>query len=372
MIIAGEASGDLHGAALIKKLRAKEPGIQCEGIGGSEMIAEGFNAHFHIRDMAFLGFVEVLKHLPFIRRVQKELLNQIISKDIKTIVFIDYPGFNLNFAKKVKKLGLKVIYYISPQIWAWGKNRIKKIQKLVDQMIVVFPFEKDFYEKYNVNVEFVGHPLVERISDYDFVNKDKLYEDYKLDSTKDILLLMPGSRKQEISRIFPQCLKAANMLCEKFNLQTVVACPENIDINEFEKHSTLGKYSIIQSRSYDLMKHAKFGIIKSGTSTLEAGLFNLPFVVVYSTSKVTYAIGKFLIKIKNIAMANIILGKTVVKEFIQNDVNAENLFKGISEVLRDEKKYNTLKTALSEIHKKLGTKSASENAAGIILKFING
>ena len=371
MIIAGEASGDLHGAALIKKLREKDPEIICEGIGGTNMIAEGFDALFHIKDMAFLGFAEVIRHLPFIKHVQNDLLKLIKKNNITTIVLIDYPGFNLNFAKKVKKLGLKIVYYISPQIWAWGKNRVKKIQKLIDEMIVVFPFEKEFYESYGVNVEFVGHPLVERINSYNFMGKDELYGSYNLIESKDILLVMPGSRKQEISRIFPECLKAANMLCEKFNLQTVVACPENIDRNEFEKYSDLGKFILINNKSYDLMKYAKFGIIKSGTSTLEAGLFNLPFVVVYSTSKITYTIGRLLIKIKNIAMANIILGRTVVKEFIQGEVTAGNLYKNISEILDDEKKYKKIKSELLQIKEKLGTKQASENASELILKLLN-
>ena len=371
MIIAGEASGDLHGAALIKKLREKDPELFCEGIGGNNMIAEGFNALYHIKDMAFLGFSEVVKHLPFIKQVQKELLQQIKKNNIKTLVLIDYPGFNLNFAKKVKKLGLKIIYYISPQIWAWGKNRIKKIKKLIDEMIVVFPFEKDFYEGYGVKVEFVGHPIVERIDNYKFMEKDKLYADYNLDKTKDILLLLPGSRKQEISRIFPECLKAANMLCNKFNMQTVVACPGNIDESEFDTYSDLGNFVLINNKSYDLMKYAKFGIIKSGTSTLESGLFNLPFVVVYTTSRITYMIGRLLVKIKHIAMANIILGRTVVKEFIQDEVNADNLYKNISEIIENNDKYEKIKSDLSEISEILGKKNASENAAGIILSMLN-
>ncbi len=371
MIIAGEVSGDMHGASLIKKLKEKQPDIICQGIGGSKMSAEGFEAFFDIKDMAFLGFAEVIKHLPFIRRVQKFLLKKIAENNIKTIVLIDYPGFNLNFAKRAKKIGLKIIYYISPQIWAWGQKRIKKIEKIVDEMIVVFPFEKDFYQKYGVKVEFVGHPLVERINEYKFLTKEEMFNAYGLNPEKEILLIMPGSRKQEIRRIFPECIKAAQMISDRFNMQTIVACPENIDENEFKKYSSNDKYVLIKNRSYDLMKYSKFGIIKSGTSTLEAGLFSLPFVVVYSTSALTYYIGKLLIKIKNIAMANIILGKTVVKEFIQSNVKAELLFENISEILESEKKYNGIKNALSEIQEILGNKRASENAANIILRFIN-
>lgn len=372
MIIAGEASGDLHGAPLIKKLKEYDSKVTCFGIGGDKMISEGLNAEYHVKDMAFLGFVEVIKHLPYIKKVQKRLIEIIKEKGIKNVVLIDYPGFNLNFAKKIKKLGVNIIYYISPQIWAWGQKRIKKIQKLVDEMIVVFPFEKEFYESHGVNVEFVGHPLIQNVDSYPYMDREKLFESFGLDKDKEILLLLPGSRKQEIEKIFPETIKAAEELSKNFNMQTVVACPENIDKTIFGSVSKASNYKIVCNHSYDLMKHAKFGIIKSGTSTIEAALFKLPFIVVYATSNMTYRIGKALVKINNIAMANIILGKTVVDEFIQGDVESHKIVARVSEILNDEKLYNSISDDIELVRQKLGTGDAPENAAKIILKFVHG
>ncbi len=326
MIIAGEASGDLHGASLINQLKNVNSTIKFYGIGGDKMIAEGLTADFNIKDMAFLGFTEIIKHIPFIKKVQKTLLNRIEKESISVAVLIDYPGFNLSIAKKMKELGVKIIYYISPQVWAWGKKRILKIKKLVNKMLVIFPFEKEIYEKAGISVDFVGHPLIERIADYNFLSKEKLYAKFSLDREKEILLIMPGSRIQEIKKIFPECIKAASRLSEKFHLQTVVACSNNINENIFQFLTENKNFHIIKDLNYDLMKYAKFGIIKSGTSTLEAGLFKLPSIVVYATSWTTYIIGKSLIRIKNIAMANILAGETIFPELIQKDVNSETIF----------------------------------------------
>ena len=202
MIIAGEISGDLHGSTLIESLLRKRNDLKIFGIGGDKMEAAGMDIQFHIKDMAFLGFAEVVKHIPFIKQVQKKLLNVIKEKNIRTVVLIDYPGFNLNFAKKLKRIGIKIIYYISPQIWAWGKNRIKKIKNRVDKMLVVFPFEKQFYNEHGVDAEFVGHPLIKRLGEYKFLSKEELINKYNLDANKGILLLLPGSRIQEIEKIF--------------------------------------------------------------------------------------------------------------------------------------------------------------------------
>ncbi len=367
MIIAGEASGDMHGASLIKELKSENKDLQIYGIGGDNMIVEGMNAIYHIKDMAFLGFAEIIKHLPFIRKVQRELIELAQKENIEKIVLIDYPGFNLNIAKKFKKLGLKVIYYISPQIWAWGQRRVKKIKDRVDKMLVVFPFEKEWYSQRNVDVEYVGHPLIERINKYHFLDKKDLFEKYNLDNSKEILLILAGSRKQEIEKIFPEVIQAAEKLSEKFDLQTVVACSENIDEKIFRELSD-ADFSVIKGKTYDLLKHSKFGIIKSGTSTLETALLQLPFVVVYSTSSLTYLIGKSLIKLDKIAMANIIAGEQIVDELIQDEVNSKNVFEVCSKYLSDTHLYSSLKEKLSEIQPLLGGEGASKNAAKIILQ----
>ncbi len=371
MIIAGEASGDLHGAALIKKLKYIDQSLEFIGIGGDKMIEAGLNAIFHIKKMAFLGLIEVIKHLPFIRHVQKKLIETVLSEKISTIILIDYPGFNLRIAKKLKKMGKKIIYYISPQVWAWGKRRMIKINKYVDKMIVVFPFEEYLYKEKNIDASYVGHPLIEHIENYNYISKNEFYNKFSLSKDKEILLLLPGSRKQEIKKIFPEVIEAAYRLAELFNLQIVVACADNINENIFYKLSNYKNYKIIKGYTYDLFKHSYFGIIKSGTSTLEAGYFNLPFIVVYATNILTYLIGRIFVQIDSIAMVNILLGEKVVDELIQSKMKSENIFSACYNILSNNEKYNRIKEKLSQIISILGEAGASEKAAKIIYSVLN-
>lgn len=371
MIIAGEASGDMHGASLISELKNIDNNVDIYGIGGDRMIAAGMNAQFHIKKMAFLGFVEVIRHLPFIKKVQKELINKIKTESINTIVLIDYPGFNLDIAKKLKRMNKKIIYYISPQVWAWGKGRIKKIKDLVDKMIVVFPFEEVLYRQNGVDAVYVGHPIVEQINKHNYLTKEELYNKLELEPGKEILLVMPGSRKHEIRKLFLPALDAATNLAKDFNLQVVVACAENIDTSLFNNLTEANNYHLVSGYTYDLMKHSLIGIIKSGTSTLEAGILQLPFVVIYSTNAITYFLGKMLVKIKNIAMANILLGETIVDELIQNDVNSIKIYEACKKLLANSTNYANIKTRLGEIKNKLGNSGASKRTAELILAQLN-
>lgn len=367
-MIAGEASGDMHGAALAKEILDEQNDIQLFGIGGDNMISAGVNTLYHIRDMAFLGFAEVVKHLPFILKVEKSIIEIVKREKIELAVLIDYPGFNLRLAKKLKKLGLKIIYYISPQIWAWRKGRINKIRERVDKMIVVFPFEEEMYKRGNVNVEYVGHPLIERVESYNFKTKAELYKELQLDEEKEVLLVLPGSRKHEIEKLLPVLSNASEQLASKFNMQVVIACAESIDESYLKKFVSIPNYRIVKGNTYNLFKHSKFGIIKSGTSTLEAAIFALPFIAVYSTSKFTYEMAKRLIKVQNIAMPNIIMGNEVVKEFIQDDVNPDAIVNYCENLLNDSNKIDELVSNLIQVKNKLGGIGASQNAAKIILK----
>ncbi|MCW8810649.1 MAG: lipid-A-disaccharide synthase [Ignavibacteriaceae bacterium] len=371
MIITGEVSGDLIGAALVKELKSLKPHLNIIGIGGDKMREEGMELIYHSDQMAFLGFIEVVKHLPFIRKVQKKLIDVIKDEEIKHVVLIDYPGFNLSIAKKLKPLGVKVIYYVSPQIWAWAKGRIKKVKKYVDKMLLVFPFEAEFYGKENIDVEFVGHPLVERVSRYKFINKNEFYSKFKLELDKEILLVMPGSRKQEVKEIFPEAIKAAGKLANKFNLQVVVARSKNIDEKYLRQLSGNEKFVSVEDHNYELMKYSRFGIIKSGTSTLEAGYFSLPMVIIYKTSPLTYLIGKQLVKLDRIGMVNILLNEMVVPELIQNKASAVNIFNEASNILSDNQIYEDMKLRLGEVKNKLGGEGASEKAARSILGILN-
>jgi lipid-A-disaccharide synthase len=371
MIIAGEVSGDLLGAELSGELKNVDGNLNIIGVGGDRMKQAGVEIIYHINNLAFLGFAEVVKHIPFIRKVQSDLIKIINEKNIKNIILIDYPGFNLNFAKKIKPLGVKIIYYVSPQVWAWGKGRIKRIKNLVRKMFVVFPFEEKLYLDEGIDVEFVGHPLLERISNYDFLPKEKFFKMYELNPGKEILLVLPGSRNHEVERIFPAVIEAALKLSKEFNLQTVVAGASGIDEKLFNKISEPNEYRVIKDHNYELMKYSKFGIIKSGTSTLEAGLFGLPMVIVYKTSLLTYYIGKNLVNLKNIGMANIISGEDIVPELIQDKVNPESIYNEAKKILDNNSLYTSVKTRLLEINKKLGEKGAVRKTAESIYSLIN-
>jgi len=367
LIIAGEASGDLHGSALINELKVFDKDIEIFGIGGDKMINSGMNALYHINDMSFLGFIEVIKHIPFIKKVKRSLIELVKKEQIKHVILIDYPGFNLSIAKSFHKMGLKNIYYISPQIWAWGKGRINKIKNIINRIIVFFPFEEKLYRSKNINSDFVGHPLVRSIDEYNFLRKDELISKYKLNPHKQILLLLPGSRIQELEKILPEALEAAKRISVEFNLQTVVACADNINEDYFKSFYTNYDFTLIKGDTYNLLKNSIFAIVKSGTSTLESGIIGTPFIVVYKTNYFTYLIGKALIKIRNISLANIVAEKTVVTELIQQDVNPIKIYTECKDILSNKNKYEELKIELSKIKSKLNTEgNPSKKAAEII------
>ena len=373
LIIAGEASGDLHGSSLISELLKIDKDIEIYGIGGDKMIKEGMKTIYHINQMSFLGFIEVIKHLPFIKKVKRDIIDFAKKNDIKHTVLIDYPGFNLNLARSLNELKINLIYYISPQIWAWGTHRINKIRKYINRMIVFFPFEQKLYSANNVKTDFVGHPLSIALRDYHFTNFSETVKNYDLDRERDIILLLPGSRMQEVDKILPDLLEAANKIALEYNLQIVVACADNIDPHYFNVFRNVIEFAVVKGGTYNLLKNSKIAIVKSGTSTLEAGLIGTPFIVVYKTNFFTYLIGKALIKIKNIALANIVAEDEIVTELIQNDVNPNRIYNECKSLLEDETLYNELKNKLLKIKNKLATDdNPSRMAAEIVYTEING
>ena len=369
LIIAGETSGDLHGSNLVKSIKQLEPSIEFFGIGGYKMHEAGVELVYHINSLSFMGFVEVVKHIPYLKKVKRHLIEIVKKRNPSAVILIDYPGFNLNIAKELHELGMKIFYYISPQIWAWGKKRIDLIKKVVHQMIVVFPFEAKMYREANVNVSFVGHPLLDVIEEYQFESKEKFFEQNNLDPSKKLLTIFPGSRKQELTKILPVVFEAALKLKKDFDLNIAVAGLNSIP-QEFYRKYFGDEFHLILNKNYELMKYADAGIIKSGTSTLEAALFELPFVVVYKTSFLSYLIGKNLIQIDNISLANIVAGEKIVTELIQRDCNPQKIYEEIKELLFNENRINQLKDKLMGIKSMLGDKGASKRAAQIILSEI--
>ena len=367
LLVAGEASGDLHGGRLVRALKERAPQGQIFGIGGEGMASAGMELLFHIRDMAVVGFTEVIRHLPFLRRVMRTLEAEIIRRRPRVAVLIDYPGFNLRFARIAKREGIKILYYISPQVWAWNKKRVKTMGGVVDQMKVVFPFEVELYRKEGIDVEFVGHPLVENMRSSS--TRADFFEAKGLDPKRKLLALLPGSRKQEVEKILPTMIDAALRLQQKDNVQAAIGVASSLGVTFVKQFVPLDSgVTIVEDGTYDLMKHADAAIVTSGTATLETGWFATPMVVVYRTSSLTYLIGRLLIDVPYIGLVNIVAGKKVVPEFIQHEMNATNLASAVGKILEDRNYAAAMREGLSVINKKLGAPGASARVADGIIR----
>ena len=363
-IIAGEASGDLHGSNLIKELKKMDSAAELRCWGGDLMQAEGGTIVKHYKELAFMGFAEVIKNLSTILNNLKFCKQDIELFVPDVLVLIDYPGFNLRIAKWAKEKGLKVIYYISPQVWAWKESRVKLIRQVVDKMLVILPFEKEFFEnKWNYKVEFVGHPLVQVINDF-----LASYSGAKKNE-QPVIALLPGSRKQEIAKKLPVMLEASNFFP---GYQFVVAKAASLD-SEFYQ-GFLNNYpnvKCVTNKTYSLLAQSTAAIVTSGTATLETALFGVPQVVCYKGSAVSYQIAKRLVKIKYISLVNLIMDKEVVKELIQDDMTVVNVIKELESILYDKEKIariNENYTSLRNLLQEQG--NASEKAAAIIINFL--
>ncbi len=361
-IIAGEASGDLHASNLMKAIKLKDPDADFRFWGGDLMQNQGGTIVKHYRDLAFMGFLEVVQNL-------KTILNNIkvSKKDIQeykpdVLILVDYPGFNLRIAKFAKELGIKVVYYISPQLWAWKEGRVETIKKYVDDMLVILPFEKDFYRKHNVDAHFVGHPLLDAIEGLAPVDIQKFKAENKL-GDKEIIALLPGSRKQEVTKMLELMLSVRSQFAQ---YQFVIAGAPSLE-KDFYEQFTDADVHFVSNKTYDLLRSSKAALVTSGTATLETALLNIPEVVCYKGSRISYEIGKRLIKnIKYISLVNLIMDKEVVTELIQNDLTKENLVKELNKILNTEKRDQVLND-YEILRSKLGGSGASNNAAEIIV-----
>jgi lipid-A-disaccharide synthase len=365
MIIAGEASGDLHGSGVVRELKRLQPGIDVYGVGGDKMQNAGMEIIYHIRDLGFMGFFEVLQHLPFIKTMERTLEQVVKFKRPDVLVLIDYPGFNLRFARIAKRFNVKIVYYISPQIWAWHKSRVKTIRQFVDLMLVIFPFEEKFYREEHVPVEFVGHPLLEVITSS--LSRKEFCKKFGLDERKKIIALLPGSRKQEIENIFPAMLDASRLIAAKAECEIVVGVAPTLDEQYLKMLYRLGSVLLIKGLTYDVMANADIAVVTSGTATLETACFGTPMVVVYKTSWPTYWIGRMLVRVKNIGLVNIVAGERIVPEFIQRSASARLLAREVLAMLGNAAALADMRSKLSGVRGKLGKPGASERAARAIL-----
>ncbi|WBV61902.1 lipid-A-disaccharide synthase [Chryseobacterium camelliae] len=364
-IIAGEASGDLHGSNLMKALKQKDSSAEFRFWGGDLMEKQGGTLVKHYRDLAFMGFLEVAMNLRTILNNIKFCKEDIQKNRPDVLILVDYPGFNLRIARFAKELGIKVVYYISPQLWAWKEGRVEIIKKYVDEMMVILPFEEEFYKKHGVHSHFVGHPLLDAISTLQNIDVEEFKTENGLNE-KEIIALLPGSRKQEVEKMLEMMLSVRPYFKE---YQFVIAGAPSLPKEFYEKYVDENVH-FVSNRTYDLLRCSKAALVTSGTATLETALLNVPEVVCYRGSKISYAIAKRLVKnIKYISLVNLIMDREVVKELIQNDLNTKNLVVELKNMLEGEKRTQVLKD-YELLREKLGGKGASDHAAEVVLNLL--
>lgn len=361
-IIAGEASGDLHGANLIKEIRALDRQADIRVWGGELMQQQGATLVKHYRDLAFMGFVEVLMNLLTILTNFRFCKRDILEFQPNVVILIDYPGFNLRMAKFAHAHHFKVVYYISPQVWAWKKGRVKTIRKVVDKMMVILPFEKDFYKKSLMEVDFVGHPLL------DAIESVPVHPDFRkinhLDN-RPIVALLPGSRLQEIGNMLTLMLKTAVQFPD---IQFVVAAAPSVEPKVYQQMMGAENVKVVYDQTYALLQQASAALVTSGTATLETALFGIPQVVCYKGNRISYAIARRIVDIRFISLVNLIMDKEVVKELIQNDLTVGNMIAALKEILSDSAKRQEILSDYRLLKEKLGGTGASQRAARIIVK----
>jgi len=372
LIISGEPSGDLHGAGLIRELKRINPGIEYYGVGGSKLKQEGMNLLFSIEKLSFMGFYEVLKNLKVIRELKRKLLDFIDRDKPDLVILIDYPGFNLRFAREIKKREIPILYYISPQVWAWGKKRIETIKKLVDRMVVFFPFEEKLYKDAGVEVDLIGHPLLDLVKPA--LSKEEFQRKLKLTGKETLVGLLPGSRRQEIEKVLPVMVQACLILKKRLpNLRVAIGLSPNISREKLQVFLKRIDFEaiIIEDLTYDLMSYSDLLLATSGTATLESAISGTPLIILYKTSLFTYLLAKTLVKIPNIGMVNIVAGEKIVPEFIQSEAKAERIAREMERILTDKGEYERMKNDLARVRDRLGEQGAYQRGARIVNQILS-
>ncbi len=370
-VIAGEASGDLHGANLIKELKQQHPDSTFRAWGGDRMEAAGAEVVKHYRDLAFMGFIEVIANLRTILRNIDACKNDIAQFKPDAIILIDYPGFNMRIGPFAKQLGIKVLYYISPQIWAWKQNRVHKLKQFVDRMYVILPFEKEFYKRFDVDVDFVGHPLLDAIGQYNREPFDETAwrQQHDLPVTTPLVVMLPGSRKQEVRTMLNIMTEAAR----RFSGYTfVVAGAPSLEPSFYHEVLKGQNVRVIHGETYALLRMAHAAMVTSGTATLETALFKVPQVVCYKGNQVSYLIARRLVKVDYISLVNLIMGREVVKELIQHEMNPDSVSEQLRGLCEDGKVRGDMMGAYNALREKLGGEGASELTAKLMLKTLKG
>jgi lipid-A-disaccharide synthase len=371
LIISGEASGDLHGANLARELKRENPSLACFGVGSKRMREAGVQMLADASEISVVGGTEVLTHLGAIYRTYTRLKRFLKVDRPDLLVLIDFPDFNIMLGKAAKKLGIPVLYYISPQVWAWRKGRIRKIAEIVKAVVVVFPFEVELYESAGVDVRFVGHPLTDVVkSDYTKVEARK---HLGLNLAQRTIALLPGSRKKEIMYLLPDMLEAARKLVTMFrDLQFVLPVAPTLEMEFIRQHVDRSDVpvKVIDGAVYDALRASDAAIVTSGTATLETGLMGVPMVIVYRMSGLSFFIGRLIINVDHVGLVNIIAGKRLVPELIQRDATPQNMADAVSKMLRDPVYYKEITDGLAAVRVRLGDAGASVRAAAVVLSLL--
>lgn len=363
-LVAGEASGDLHGANLMKALKKNDPAAVFRYFGGDKMKAEGGELVKHYADMAFMGFAEVLLNLRTIFRNMKNCKEDILAYAPDALILIDFPGFNLKIAEFAKAKGIRVFYYISPKVWAWNQKRVLKIKRIVDRLFCILPFEVSFYKEWGMEVDYVGNPLLDEKAD--FVPDPDFLEKMQLERNK-VIALLPGSRKQEIERLLPVMLSLTDRFPEQ---HFIVAAAPSFTEEYYRQFIGKKKVILLFNQTYDLLHVARAAVVASGTATLETALFKVPQVVVYKGNPLSIAIARKLVKIRFISLVNLIMDRKVVEELIQEDCNPEQIFKSLQALVVGEER-NRMLQDYEELSRKMGLPGASERTAKLIVEDLN-
>lgn len=370
MIVAGEASGELYGAGLVRALKKKIPELKVFGMGGKMMEASGVEILADIKDVSVVGIIEVISHLWRIQKVFRLLTKRLVEEKPDAIILIDFPDFNLRLAERAKGEGIPVIYYISPQVWAWRPNRVKRIARLVDRMLVAFPFEVDIYRKAGLDCVFVGHPLLDELQPPSLpltpLHPPLLKGEQN--GGLPVLALLPGSRKKEIKVHLPIMIETLNLL--KVDVQAIIPVAPSVDFSMVSEMVKGKDITLTRGGVWEALSIADAAIITSGTATLQAAIKGVPMVIIYKVSPFTYLLGKILVKVKNIGIVNILSGREVVPELIQSDAIPEKISEIIEKILRDSFYRDRMKKDLLAVREKLGSPGASDRAAQEIIKFI--
>lgn len=367
LVIAGEVSGDMHAAGVVRALKARHPDVQVYGIGGDRLREAGMEILVEARDMAVLGFWEVLKRYRFLKGVFDRMVRVATERKPDAVLLVDYPGFNLRFAREAKALGIRVVYYVCPQVWAWHRSRIPKMARLIDRLLVIFPFEVGVFQGTGLAVDYVGHPLVDEARAELAQSRSELPWQGPVR-----LALLPGSRRQEIERIFPVMWRAAGLLQRKtpgLSVLVAAASPEMAGLIRSQQLVLDGgpvRTEIVVGNTRQMLREATAAMIKSGTSTIEAALMGCPMVVVYRTARPTYWIGRRLVRVPYLGMANLILGREAFREYIQDAAHPEALADGLAPLLADTSERTASLAATAEVQRALGEGGTAEQASRLL------